>query len=124
MKTRIFTTILVLSCFMGLGLGTRNDAAYRSKQASIDGYSLVGLHVLNVTLHASGYSEARSGSVSNVYFTDWAWWPNTISNHATWVSHIPFGQRANGSVLIGVGINSPWGAVNLFGGQRYLSIDF
>lgn len=109
MKTRIFTTILVLSFLIGLESGTLNDAAYRSKQASIDGYSLVGLHVLNVTLHASGYSEARSGSVRNVYFTEWAWWPNTISNHATWVSRIPFGQRANGSVLIGVGINFPWG---------------
>lgn len=35
MKTRIFTTILVLSFLMGLEAGTLNDAAYRSKQASI-----------------------------------------------------------------------------------------
>ena len=48
MKTRIFTTILVLSFLIGLESGILNDAAYRSKQASIDGYSLVGLHVLNV----------------------------------------------------------------------------
>lgn len=59
-----------------------------------------------------------------MYFTDWAWFPNTISDRKTWISSIPYGQRANGSVLIGVGVNSPWGAVNLFGGQKYLSIDF
>lgn len=95
-----------------------------SKSSYLEGYSLVGLNVLNVTFHASGYSYSYSGSVSNMYFTDWAWFPNTISNRSTWKSSIPYGQRANGTVQMGVGVNSPWGAVNLWGGQYYFSLDF
>lgn len=111
---------LLVICFQAQPV----SAGYVNATRYINGYSLAGLHVLNVTFHASGYSNPTSGSVTNMYFTDWAWFPNTISDRKTWTSSIPYGQRANGSVLIGVGVNSPWGAVNLFGGQKYLSIDF
>lgn len=86
------------------------SAAYRHKTSYINGYAITGANVLNVTFHADGYSTATSGGVTNMYFTDWAWWPNTVSNRNTWKSSIPNGQRANGTVQIGVGINSPWGS--------------
>ena len=47
-----------------------------------------------------------------------------ISNRLPWKLHVPYDQRANGTVLIGVGVNYPWGAVNLWGGQHYYSLDF
>lgn len=106
-----------------VGIPTAN-AGYVSDSRAINGYSLVGLHVLNVTFHASGYSYSRSGSVSNMYFTDWAWFPNTVSSRSTWKSSIPYGEKANGTVYIGVGLNSPWGVANLWGGQHYFSINF
>ena len=98
----IFTSVV-------LAFSSQVHAGYVSKSSSLNGYSLLGLNVLNVTFNTSGYSDASSGSVSNMYFTDWAWFPNTISNRSTWKSSIPYGQGANGTVQIGVGINSPWG---------------
>lgn len=121
---KIKITLVMLTGMIILLFTGKVNAGYISQSTGTNGYSLVGLNVLNVTFHASGYSYTNSGSVSNMYFTDWAWWPNTISNRSTWKSHIPYGQRANGSVLIGVGVNSPWGAVNLWGGQHYYSLDF
>lgn len=113
----IFTSVV-------LAFSSQVHAGYVSKSSSLNGYSLLGLNVLNVTFNTSGYSDASSGSVSNMYFTDWAWFPNTISNRSTWKSSIPYGQGASGTVQIGVGINSPWGAVNLWGGQDYFSLNF
>lgn len=116
---------LVLALFLVSGLGVLPiEAGFLTKSSELNGYSLVGLHVVNVTFHASGYSTANTGSVTNMYFTDWAWFPNTISSHVTWKSSIPKGQKANGTVRIGVGVNSPWGAVNLWGGQHYFGLYF
>ena len=125
MKHKIMKKIVaVVFTILLLTFSSQVYAGYVSKSSYLEGYSLVGLNVLNVTFHASGYSYSYSGSVSNMYFTDWAWFPNTISNRSTWKSSIPYGQRANGTVQIGVGVNSPWGAVNLWGGQYYFSLDF
>ena len=125
MKHKIMKKIVVVVfTILLLTFSSQVHADYVSKSSSLDGYSLAGLNVLNVTFNASGYSNTYSGSVSNMYFTDWAWFPNTISNRSTWKSSIPYGQRANGTVHIGVGVNSPWGAVNLWGGQYYFSLDF
>lgn len=115
MKHKIMKKIIVVVfAIPWLTFLSQVHADYVSKSSSLDGYSLVGLNVLNVTFNASGYSDTYSGSVSNMYFTNWAWFPNTISNRSTWKSSIPYGQRANGTVHIGVGVNSPWGAVNLW----------
>lgn len=115
MKHKIMKKIIVVVfAIPWLTFLSQVHADYVSKHSTLDGYSLVGLNVLNVTFNASGYSDTYSGSVSNMYFTDWAWFPNTISNRSTWKSSIPYGQRANGTVHIGVGVNSPWGAVNLW----------
>lgn len=115
MKHKIMKKIIVVVfAIPWLTFLSQVHADYVSKYSTLDGYSLVGLNVLNVTFNASGYSDTYSGSVSNMYFTDWAWFPNTISNRSTWKSSIPYGQRANGTVHIGVGVNSPWGAVNLW----------
>lgn len=125
MKHKIMKKIIVVVfAIPWLTFLSQVHADYVSQSSSLDGYSLVGLNVLNVTFNASGYSDTYSGSVSNMYFTDWAWFPNTISNRSTWTSSIPYGQRANGTVYIGVGVNSPWGAVNIWGGQNYFSLDF
>lgn len=125
MKHKIMKKIIVVVfAIPWLTFLSQVHADYVSKYSTLDGYSLVGLNVLNVTFNASGYSDTYSGSVSNMYFTDWAWFPNMISNRSTWKSSIPYGQRANGTVHIGVGVNSPWGAVNLWGGQNYFSLDF
>ncbi|MGT2799711.1 hypothetical protein [Streptococcus marmotae] len=122
-RKRIKVVLLVLS-FLTMFIGSRVSAGFETHYQTLDGHSLVGLHVLNVTFHASGYSNSNSGSVTNMYFTDWTIFPNTISNRSTWKSSIPYGERANGSVIIGAGVNSPWGAVNLWEGQHYFSIDF
>ena len=68
----IFTSVV-------LAFSSQVHAGY----SSLNGYSLLDLNVLNVTFNTSGYSDASSGSVSNMYFTDWAWFPNTISNRST-----------------------------------------
>ena len=83
--------IVVVFAIPWLTFLSQVHADYVSKSSSLDGYSLVGLNVLNVTFNASGYSDTYSGSVSNMYFTDWAWFPNTISNRSTWKSSIPYG---------------------------------
>ena len=118
-KALVMLTGMIILLFTG-----KVNAGYVSKSTGTNGYSLVGLNVLNVTFHASGYSYANSGSVSNMYFTDWSQWSKTISNRLPWKLHVPCGRGANGSILIGVRVNSPWGAVNLWGGQHYYSLDF
>ncbi|MER0123616.1 hypothetical protein ABPH35_00045 [Streptococcus sp. ZJ93] len=124
MKRKRVKVVLVALSFLTLLFTSTVSAGFVTYSQPLDGYSLVGLHVLNVTFHASGYSNSDSGSVTNMYFTDWTIFPNTISNRSTWKSSLPYGQRANGSVIIGAGINSPWGAVNLWEGQHYFSLDF
>ena len=121
MAKKIKITLVMLTGMIILLFTGKVNAGYISQSTGTNGYSLVGLNVLNVTFHASGYSYTYSGSVSNMYFTDWAWWPNTISNRSTWKSYIPCGRGANGSILIGVRVNSPCGAVNLLGAALLFS---
>lgn len=66
-KALVMLTGMIILLFTG-----KVNAGYVSKSTGTNGYSLVGLDVLNVTFHASGYSYANSGSVSNMYFTDWS----------------------------------------------------
>lgn len=123
MKRKYRTLLCVMLLSFVLFNGTAK-AGYKEKSITRTWNSAVGIKVVSVTFNASGYSYSKSGSVSNMYFNDWAIFPNTLSDRKTWTSSIPYGKRANGSILVGVGINSPWGAVNLWGGQQYFKLDF
>lgn len=121
---KIFSLALVLMLLSLTFLNSDVEARYLEKSTTRTWHSLIGLKVVSVTFNASGYSYSKSGSVSDMYFTDWAIFPNTLSDRKTWSSEIPYGRRANGTILVGVGINSPWGGVNLSGGQEYFKLDF
>lgn len=84
------------------------EAAWVTKSVSHHYYSIVGLNVGGVTFYAEGESSATSGSVSNMWITDWTWWPNYIKDKSTWKSYYPKGQRANAQYTIGAGINTQW----------------
>lgn len=97
------------------------DAQFQQRINTFNGYSLIGLHVVQVNFHSYGHSYPGSGEVTDMYFDYWAWFPNSISNTWTWKSYHPYGQFANGSVDIGVGINSPFGMVGISSGRKVFS---
>lgn len=98
------------------------SASFRSKTQTLNGYSLVGLHVMQINFKTQGYQYTNSGSVTDMYFDYWAWFPNTVSNGQTWKAHHPRGQYAKGTIDIGAGINSPWGVIGISTGRQSFSI--
>lgn len=89
------------------------------------GYNIFGNVVMIETLHASGYSSALTGQVTSKWLTtDRCYFPNNIIEERTWVSSVSNGQYANGSFKVVLGVNSPWGIVNLSQKTYYLSILF
>lgn len=125
MKKKITTFLISTLLLLTIIPGHRMDAAYYSdRRSSINGHSLVGIHVLNFTLHASGYSYAKSGRVTSKWTTSWAIFPNNIQNEAAWVQPFPRGQYAYGSFRNVIGVPSPWGAIGLGHSTHYTYIVF
>lgn len=47
--------------------------------------------------------------------------PNVIGATKTWVSKTPGGQRANGTIHFGVGVNTKYGIIGITGRKFYES---
>lgn len=117
---------LALTVGMVSGIGISAKAAfYANRTSTISGYSLVGILVVQETLHADGYSTVGSGQVTDLYLTtDRCWFPNNIANERTWKAAYPTGEYAKGSFNNVIGIPSPWGAVGLGTTTQVMSILF
>lgn len=111
--------IILISLFT---LNVKANYAHRTREVSR--YSTLGLRVVHVVFHAEGYSTRYTGKVTNMYIKDNWIIPNTVSNKQTWKSERPWGERANASVEIGVGIPSPWGGINILSETEIMQIDF
>ena len=112
----------VMSGLLMMSVLSPVSAAFYSKTQTLNGYSLAGLHVLQINFKTQGHVYTNSGSVTDMYFDYWAWFPNTISNPSTWKAYHPRGQYARGSIDLGAGINSPWGVIGVSTGRKSFSI--
>ena len=106
---------------VSLALFSPVNAQFQKRTNTFNGYSIIGLHVLHVSFHSMEYSWQRLGNVKDMYFEYWAWFPNSIRNAKTWKSYHPYGQYANGSVDIGAGLDSPFGAIDIFTQKKIFS---
>ncbi|MDT8717161.1 hypothetical protein IAI10_10885 [Clostridium sp. 19966] len=125
-KFRILTSlVLTFGIIIGQAVTANADGFYADQQATVQGYSAVGILVLQETLHADGYSYSNSGRVTDLWLTtDRCIFPNNVENEKTWKASYPTGQYAKGSFNNKIGIPSPWGAVGLGTSTQYMSILF
>lgn len=121
LKLSLITSVLIFGLFLS---SFAVSASFVTRKQVLNGYSLIGLHVVNIEFNAQGYSYATTGFVTDMWFTYWAWFPNTISNDKTWKAYHPSGEYAKGSVDLGAGFNSPWGVIGVSTGRKYFSILF
>lgn len=117
--------LVMTICFITT-FGTPAKAAFYSDvTTSVQGYSVVGILVVQETLHADGYSSSSYGEVTDLWLTtDRCWFPNNVENERTWKAYYPTGQYAKGSFNNVIGVPSPWGAVGLGSSTQYMSILF
>lgn len=119
----LLTALLVFGSVLATSVPT-SAVYYSDRTTTINGYSLLDIKVLSVTLHASGYSNASSGDVTDVWMTSWCIFPNNIENEKTWTAKHPYGEYAKGSFKNVVGIPSPWGALGFGSNTQYMSMLF
>ena len=118
-KIKMLSRCLAPTIMMIFGLGIIFAAPVKAEYCSnitrsITGYNIFGNLVMKETLHASGYSTALTGQVTAKWLTtDRCYFPNDIQQEITWTEKVSNGEYAWGSFKVVVGINSPWGVVNL-----------
>lgn len=107
------STLLAGILIMGMFLNPVNvKAAYYDDVTAGRTWSCFwGFDVVNITLHASGYSTASYGEVTGVWFTHWSIFPNFVSDKNTWTVETPNGEWARGTALRGAGFDTPIGVI-------------
>ncbi len=111
---------LLIGCLTSVYAGYYGD-----RKVSMKGYSLAGINVVTVTLHASGYSYDTWGDVTDVWMTvDKCYIFNEVTDEKTWTASHPVGEYAKGSFKAKVGVPSPWGTIGTSGTTHTLSILF